>query len=346
MLLLRPWHALVTARKDDPELKWAKGTSGLRSRFLVTLTRSHRMRLDNAAGAAVYRCASAIRAGKAEALVPPAPEAPVSRAEVGALTFSGVEHLDADLTDQEPAGFFEAWWQQRLQSPASCEGKELAVEALQGHTFKLEGAMVATGEAPKLKALLHTVETQRILCLNRGKGPSGAETANAWFARRREAKRKEWEAKGEGIPLQHQRVRGFFAGEPVLFLLNDYVLKLFNGDHGVLAWTKRGGEVPRLRAVFARPTGFEAFDLEAVHGQMQRAYALTVHKAQGSQVDYAALLLPAEAENPLLVNQLVYTAVSRATTSVVIVGNLERLKEATLRPVVRYCGVVDRVAQV
>ena len=334
----RSWHALVTTGPGDPPLRWAEGRGGVRSSFVVTLTRSHRMRLEDPAGAAVYRCAAAIREGRVEALV--------TRASPEALQFSAVEHLPADLSRAAPVAFFETWWRRRLSSPALVEGQPVPIEALHGRVYGLDGAHVAAADAGAMQALLRTVEEQRLLCLNRGRGPAGAAAANAWFAARRESVRAVREAGGLPVPRAHRAVRGHFAGEPVLFQRNDAFLKLFNGDHGVLAWTARPLEPARLRAVFKRPAGFETFELETVLEHLQRAYALTVHKAQGSQVDFAALLLPAEADNPLLVNQLVYTAVSRATRSVIIVGDLERLKDAAARPVVRACGVMERVARV
>ena len=97
---------------------------------------------------------------------------------------------------------------------------------------------------------------------------------------------------------------------------NDYDRGLYNGDQGlVLSVVARNGNRPTRAVVFAREGRLVPFPLPALHGALSVAYASTVHKAQGSELDHAALLLP-DADLPLLSRELVYTAVTRVRRSI------------------------------
>ncbi len=115
-----------------------------------------------------------------------------------------------------------------------------------------------------------------------------------------------------------------------------------NGDQGVVLPVTDGASAPALTAVFARDGGFALFPLATLRGLVQTAYAITVHKAQGSEVDRAALLLP-EADMPLLSRELIYTAATRARTSMVVVGRADLLAQAIARPLGRTSGLADRL---
>ncbi|HVU51836.1 MAG TPA: ATP-dependent RecD-like DNA helicase, partial [Polyangia bacterium] len=72
------------------------------------------------------------------------------------------------------------------------------------------------------------------------------------------------------------------------------------------------------------------------------AYATTVHKAQGAEVDHVALVLP-ERDVPLLCRELLYTALTRARHSAVVVGRAELLTLAVERPLARASGLAARI---
>ncbi len=69
---------------------------------------------------------------------------------------------------------------------------------------------------------------------------------------------------------------------------------------------------------------------------------MTVHKAQGSEFDHVALVLP-DTDVPWLTRELVYTAITRARRSVLIVGPQDLLARAVSRSIERYSGVADRL---
>ena len=96
-------------------------------------------------------------------------------------------------------------------------------------------------------------------------------------------------------------------------------------------------------AIFPRGDNFVAFRFEALRDAIELSYAITVHKAQGSEFDSIAIVLP---ENPLpiLTRELIYTAVSRSRHSVVFLGGEARLSESIANRVERFSGLSERLA--
>ena len=87
---------------------------------------------------------------------------------------------------------------------------------------------------------------------------------------------------------------------------NDYEVKLFNGDTGVVISDGAGA----VTAAFGRPAA-PVLVRPARLGAVETMQAMTVHRSQGSQFQRVSVLLPAEG-SPLLTRQLLYTAVTRA----------------------------------
>ncbi len=183
-------------------------------------------------------------------------------------------------------------------------------------------------DAPELLAsLFDRAEARALLCVTRhGWRPTSVEAVNAWI---------------------HQEVAGearWVAGEPVIVTRNDYEPGLFNGDRGVLLWVAAGPDAradapPRLSAVFRREDRFVAHPLDAVRSQLELAWATTVHKAQGSEHDEVALLLPEQDHPRLLTREVVYTAITRARRRVHVVGDRALLARAVKRRVERDTGI-------
>lgn len=95
-------------------------------------------------------------------------------------------------------------------------------------------------------------------------------------------------------------------------------------------------------AVFPHRGGFAAFRLDSLEEQLDHCYAMTVHKAQGSEFDSVGFVLP-ERDLPMLTRELIYTAVSRARRSVVIAGSEDLLRGGISRRIERYSGLSERV---
>jgi exodeoxyribonuclease V alpha subunit len=116
----------------------------------------------------------------------------------------------------------------------------------------------------------------------------------------------------------------------VLVTENSYDVGLFNGDIGLVLPGRQGG----VEVVFPRGTsGVQRVRVERLPPWMP-AFALTVHKSQGSQFDGVALVL-SERRSPIETRELVYTGVTRAKRAVHLVGSAEGLHAALARPVGR-----------
>lgn len=97
-------------------------------------------------------------------------------------------------------------------------------------------------------------------------------------------------------------------GRPILINNNQHALGLYNGDVGILLGETAGAP---LRAWFERRDGGLLQVLPTQLPPHQSAYAMTVHKAQGSEFDTVELVLP-ESPHPLVTREWLYTAASRA----------------------------------
>jgi exodeoxyribonuclease V alpha subunit len=159
----------------------------------------------------------------------------------------------------------------------------------------------------------------RLLCAHR-RGPYGV---SSWTARI-----ESWLGNEPGE---------WYAGRPLLVTENDYGLRLYNGDTGVVIAT---GE-DQVGAVFERGRRLVRFSPTRL-AAVDTVYAMTVHKSQGSQFDTAAVLLP-EPSSPILTRELLYTAVTRAREKLVLVGSEEAIRAAVARPVARASGLRSRL---
>ncbi|ARF84340.1 AAA family ATPase [Burkholderia cenocepacia] len=167
----------------------------------------------------------------------------------------------------------------------------------------------------------------RILCATRS-GSRGAEHVNALVAAHvRHAAR---------VPLAVGA--HWFTGRPIMVTRNDYALGLFNGDIGIALPDAHGV----LRVWFRRADGTARAVSPAALPPHETAFALTVHKSQGSEFDEAALVLPASFGR-VLTRELVYTAVTRARTRVQVIGPRRVLAQAIATRTQRDSGLAARV---
>jgi len=128
------------------------------------------------------------------------------------------------------------------------------------------------------------------------------------------------------------------AVRPIIIEENSYELKVYNGDFAMLV----EGE-PSIATVQSESEGFRDI-AEARLPRYSDAFALSVHKAQGSEFDEVLFVLP-EDDAPMLSRELVYTAVSRARRAARLVGPKEVLLAALGRRARRYSGLVDAMAE-
>ncbi|PFH26582.1 AAA family ATPase [Burkholderia sp. JKS000303] len=167
----------------------------------------------------------------------------------------------------------------------------------------------------------------RILCATRT-GSRGAEHVNALVAAHvRHVAR---------VPLAVGA--HWFTGRPIMVTRNDYAFGLFNGDIGIALPDAHGV----LRVWFRRADGTVRAVSPAALPPHETAFALTVHKSQGSEFDEAALVLPASFGR-VLTRELVYTAVTRARTRVQVIGPRRVLAQAVATRTQRDSGLAARV---
>jgi exodeoxyribonuclease V alpha subunit len=150
----------------------------------------------------------------------------------------------------------------------------------------------------------------------------------------------------------------WYSGRAVIITRNDYAAGLFNGDVGLCladcngamrVWFEvaqdryriqtmsSGGDAPTavLRAV-------RSFSPSALPAH-ETAFAITIHKSQGSEYGHVAVLLPPDADNRILSRQLLYTGLSRAKKSVEVWSAGASLEVALAQPVQRIGGLADRL---
>lgn len=98
----------------------------------------------------------------------------------------------------------------------------------------------------------------------------------------------------------------WYHGRPVMITRNDASLGLFNGDIGIALDQGQG-----IRVWFPLPDGSLKSVQPSRLPEYDTAWAMTVHKSQGSEFDHAALILPGQIV-PVVTRELVYTAITRA----------------------------------
>lgn len=131
----------------------------------------------------------------------------------------------------------------------------------------------------------------------------------------------------------------FREGDKVIQTRNNYEKEIFNGDIG------------HIVEITTEPTSiYVRFEEEAVHfepgelDELQLAYAITIHKSQGSE--FPAVVIPLASQHYLLLQRnLLYTAITRGKRLVIVVGERKALELAIRRQesIHRHTGLCDRL---
>nr|WP_244369710.1 exodeoxyribonuclease V subunit alpha [Pseudoalteromonas xiamenensis] len=184
---------------------------------------------------------------------------------------------------------------------------------------------IARNEKP---SMVHELFNQyRLLCAVR-EGAYGANELNFKI---------EQALVQQGLILRTGR---FYLGMPIMITHNDYQLKLFNGDIGILMLDDDG----ELKASFIDDAGETRFFYPARLPQFELAYVMTIHKSQGSEFPHTAILLPPMQKAQQGINrQLVYTGITRAKLKLELVAQPEVLKLAMRKSVQRSSGLYERL---
>ncbi|WP_312266541.1 exodeoxyribonuclease V subunit alpha [Neisseria sp.] len=151
--------------------------------------------------------------------------------------------------------------------------------------------------------------------------------------------------------LQHAGLAGeqalWFAGQTIMVIRNDYELGVFNGDIGVVMpdGEEEGGQT-KLAAYFPDAGGWRRLPLSRLP-EHETAFAMTVHKSQGSEYRKVWLLPPTDVQQShhLLNRSLLYTAVTRAREQFAFCGSRIALESAVRSNESRRTALRERIAE-
>jgi exodeoxyribonuclease V alpha subunit len=166
-------------------------------------------------------------------------------------------------------------------------------------------------------AALEALSSVRVLCAHR-EGPFGVSRWNWQF--------EQW------LSADGPRLSEFYVGRPVLVTRNDPANDVFNGDLGVVI-----DDNGVTRIAFPGPDGPRRLLPLRLEG-LETVHAMTIHKSQGSEFDRVVVVMPPP-ESRLATRELLYTAVTRARTGMVLIGTEESVRAAIGRRVQRASGL-------
>lgn len=185
--------------------------------------------------------------------------------------------------------------------------------------------------APDPHVRLAALARFRVLCAHR-RGPDGVEPINAVIER--------------ALAERHRLTvsEPYYVGRPLLVTRNDPSTRLSNGDVGLVVRTPDGSK----KALFpgedvagegaARSRLISTARLPAV----ETAFAITVHKSQGSEFEDVVVVLP-DKPSPVVTRELLYTAVTRARRSVTLLAPAAVVEHAVRTPTRRITGLRERI---
>ena len=301
-------------------------STGMLADSVVWLTESHRFRADSGIG----RLATDIRAGQGEAAL-----AWLAAGEDASARW--IEDSDA-RPSLATLACIEAGYADYFDLLRAGPGGVAGARAVAANALRLDAAQAgeqgnAKAGAPvvDVAAAMRAFERFRVLVAVRD-GGRGLGALNAWVEARLRAT----------LGLAPDRSAGgrWYPGRPVIVLANDYLLGLFNGDIGLCLPDEAGA----LRVFFpAADGGFRAIAPLRLPAH-DTAFALTVHKSQGSEFEEVLLVLPAR---PLrvLTRELLYTGVTRAAQKVTVAGAREVFVAGCAARTVRASGLRDRMRE-
>jgi len=168
---------------------------------------------------------------------------------------------------------------------------------------------------------------RRVLCSHR-RGPFGTDRFNRLVERR---------LTELGRKTEHD---DFYVGRPIIVSRNDRQTNLSNGDTGVVLPTDSG----RTRVWFPDldRDGERYLVSPSRLPQHESFFALTVHRAQGSEYE-EVVFVPGAAESRVNARELFYTAVTRARERVTVLANEKAVRAAVMRTTSRATGLLDRL---
>lgn len=219
-----------------------------------------------------------------------------------------------------------AWGMMCSRSPENVSRLtgDAALYAAENYCDYMEAALGAVNLADYGK-LFEVFQSFKVLCGLR-RGPSGVEGLNGQI---------EYCLREQGY---HCLENDWYVGRPIMVNRNDYGLGLFNGDVGLCLPDPKDPET--LKVWFEGEGGKLKGLLPGRIASCETVYALTVHKSQGAEIGEVLVILP-EQDSRLMSRELLYTAVTRARSQVLVKGDRAVFEAAVTAKVERHSGLVD-----
>lgn len=207
-----------------------------------------------------------------------------------AIRAGDADAVISELHDQDADNPLVVWIKPETPSATIAQIVELATKEYTSYLECL--AACPEGELAVIRALLRF----RVLCAHR-EGLWGELNIDRTIAENLDR-----------LGLIRLRRRAY-PGQPVIVTRNDYRQELFNGDVGVVV-REPGGE--GLAVLFESASGESGCRRvpAALVPESRSCYALTIHKAQGSEFHHVMVVLPSR-PSPILTRELLYTGVTR-----------------------------------
>ncbi|MDX1618914.1 MAG: exodeoxyribonuclease V subunit alpha [Balneolaceae bacterium] len=191
----------------------------------------------------------------------------------------------------------------------------------------VRGYFEPPGSGSDVGAAIDRLSKFVLLCVHR-RGPLGAVQINALVEQLLRRERR--------IPPADD----WYVGKPVVATGNDYTLGLRNGDLGITLRDEEGD----LKVYFRKEkedagAGYLSYYPSRLT-HIDTAYAMTVHKSQGSEFDRVGLILPGRVSR-ISTRELLYTAITRARENVTVVGSPDVVRGTIAQRAVRSSGLQE-----
>lgn len=183
-----------------------------------------------------------------------------------------------------------------------------------------------------IETALTQINKYKVICATR-KGKRGVESLNALA--------DQYLRKKTAVPTNTPH----YPNQLIMITENQPDLGLFNGDIGLLRFQKNDFKEQQLFAFFpSSEKGFLQISPARISA-WEPAFAITIHKSQGSEFDEVMVFLPDNQGAALLTRELVYTAITRAKHKAHLIADEDTLLQAAAAEVQRISGIRDRIAK-
>jgi exodeoxyribonuclease V alpha subunit len=209
------------------------------------------------------------------------------------------------------------------------EAPRLMAHVLEGYAPFIDAMCAYQGD---IAAVTRAFDSFRVLCAVRD-GLRGVDALNQQCD-------QMMRAAVAGLPTVSAGLGAWYPGRPVIVLRNDYVVKLFNGDVGITLPDEHGN----LQVYFPGQDKMFRAVAPARLPEHETAFAITVHKSQGSEFDRVAVILP-EKRSAVVTRELLYTASTRARKQVALCASAAALERAVMTRTRRHSGLIARLHQ-